>query len=114
AALRSYYEARKDASFAQSDQLVERYFEVLYGAGGRGREELTRRAQEPSRHQIQLINFLIAKGERGLAHAAVAPANLPAAWKLARNAQVSLALREFDARGEAYFASAVGPTTIGA
>src|SRR5205085_6644735 len=70
-------------------------------------------AQEPSQYSIQLVNFLIARGERELAHAAVASADLPAAWKLARSAQLSLALREFDARAEADFVAALRPASIG-
>src|SRR5205085_4164114 len=113
AALRSYYEAPRPESVAQTDPMVERYFNVLYDSGQQGREELGRRAQEPSQYSIQLVNFLIARGERELAHAAVASADLPAAWKLARSAQLSLALREFDARAEADFVAALRPASIG-
>jgi tetratricopeptide (TPR) repeat protein len=114
ASLRSYYERRgnSDAN-TQADALVERYFEVLYDSGEQGRDELRRRAQEPTPFVLQLVNFLIARGERELAHEAVERAGLSSAWKLARNAEVSLALREFDARGEGYFDAALRPATIG-
>ncbi|MFL6332864.1 MAG: tetratricopeptide repeat protein [Pyrinomonadaceae bacterium] len=113
AALRSYYDQRKAGTVSQTDPLVERYLNLLGESGRPGREELKRRAQEPLQYDIQLINFLIAKGERELAHEAIARAASTSAWKLARNAQVSLALREFDERGENYFDAALRPATIG-
>lgn len=109
-ALRSYYDRRKAGTVSQTDPLVGRYLDVLAESG---REELRRRAQEPSQYDLQLINFLIAKDERELAHEAIERAASPAIWKLARNAQVSLALREFDARGADYFVSALRPATVG-
>jgi tetratricopeptide (TPR) repeat protein len=112
-ALRSYYEGSMAGSADGADPLVARYFDLLYESDREGREELRRRAQEPSGHSVQLINFLITKGERELAHAAIHGAGLPAPWKLARDAQVSLALGEFDSRGEAYFAAALTPASIG-
>jgi tetratricopeptide (TPR) repeat protein len=113
AALRSYYERRGSDANTQADALVGRYFEVLYDSGEQGREELRRRAQEPTPFALQLVNFLIARGEREPAHEAVGRAGLSPAWKLARNAELSLALREFDARGEGYFDAALRPATIG-
>jgi tetratricopeptide (TPR) repeat protein len=112
-ALRSYYERPRVATNLPDDALAGRYFELLYDSGGQGREELRRRAQTPSPFGLQLVNFLIARGERELAHEAVEHVRLPSSWKLARNAELSLALREFDARGEGYFAAALGPKTIG-
>jgi tetratricopeptide (TPR) repeat protein len=113
AALRSYYDQRRNETVTQTDSLVGHYFDVLYDSGEQGREELRQRARGASPHSIQLINFLIAKGERELAHEAIESAGLPAAWKLARNAEVSLALREFDARAEVYFDAALMPASIG-
>lgn len=120
-ALRNYYDQTKDYQNQtkpelndQADPLVARYFDILYESGEQGRDELARRSHEASsRHVLQLVNFLIAKGERELAHAVVASASLPPEWKLARQAQVSFALDEFDQQGEAYFADALKPTTIG-
>jgi tetratricopeptide (TPR) repeat protein len=112
-ALRSYYDRQKAGAVSQTDPFVERYLEVLGESGQTGHEELRRRVQEPSQYDIQLINFLIAKGERELAHAAIVRAASTATWKLTRNAQVSLALREFDVRGENYFGVALRPATIG-
>jgi hypothetical protein len=113
ASLRSYYERRRSDANTQADALVERYFEVLYDSGEQGKDELRRRAQEPTPFTLQLVNFLIARGERELAHEAVGRAGFSPAWKLARNAEVSLALREFDARGGGYFDAALRPATIG-
>ncbi|HJQ32386.1 MAG TPA: tetratricopeptide repeat protein [Pyrinomonadaceae bacterium] len=113
-ALRNNYERAVRGPVSQTDQLVGRYLELLYESGQQGREELARRAQEgASAHLLQLVNFLITKGERGLAHTAVAGAALPAEWKLARQAQLSLALGEFDAGGEAYFDAALKHASIG-
>lgn len=113
-ALRDYYDHAGPAPSEQADAHVGRYLGLLYKSGPQGREELTRRAQEvSSRHSLQLINFLIEKGERELARAAVAAAAFPAEWKLARQAQLSLALEEFDARGEGYFTAALGPSAVG-
>ncbi|MBV8856951.1 MAG: tetratricopeptide repeat protein [Acidobacteria bacterium] len=113
-ALRSYYDRNRSEPADNADPLVGRYLDVLYESGPQGREELARRAQEgQTRYGLQLINFLIAKGERQLAHTAVAAAALPAEWKLARQAQVGLALGEFDAQGEAYFKAALIPAPIG-
>ncbi|MBV9924579.1 MAG: tetratricopeptide repeat protein [Acidobacteria bacterium] len=112
-ALRSYYDRRKVGTASQTDPLVERYLSLLAESGQAGRDELRRRAQEPSQYNIQLINFLIAKDESELAHEAIESAASASPWKLARNAQVSLALREFDGRGANYFDAALRPATIG-
>lgn len=113
-ALRDYYEQTGPELATNTDALVNRYLELLYASGPRGREELARRArEESSRRALQLINFLLAKGERELAHLAIAGAGLSAEWKLARQAQVGLALGEFDERGEGYFKSALGSLKIG-
>ncbi|HZT60355.1 MAG TPA: tetratricopeptide repeat protein, partial [Pyrinomonadaceae bacterium] len=112
-ALRSYYERPRVATVLPGDALAGRYFGLLYESGEQGRDELRRRTQESSPFGLQLVNFLIAKGERELAHEAVEHVRLPPSWKLARNAEVSLALREFDARGEGYFDAALAPATIG-
>jgi cellulose synthase operon protein C len=112
-ALRSYYGRPRVTSILPDDSLVARYFELLYDSGEQGREELRQRAQGASPFGLQLVNFLIARGERELAHEAVAHVRLPPQWKLARDAELSLALREFDARGAGYFDAALGPATVG-
>jgi len=114
AALAGYYEASGSEPTPQPDPMVGRYFGLLHASGPQGRETLGRLARESSRHCLQLANFAIAKGERGLAHEAITCADLPAGWKLAQDARVSLALREFDGRGEASFRAALRPASIGA
>ena len=105
------------------DALVTRYFEALEENGAAGRNELLNRAQpvssQPatvppaSAHQLQLINFLLSKGDKELAHTAIENTSLSVAWKAARNAEASLALREFDPASEAYFRAALQPAAIG-
>jgi tetratricopeptide (TPR) repeat protein len=119
-ALASYYaEPRASnatdaaAAFARTDPLVERYFEALHERGAQGLETLRRLASEPSPYSLQLINFLLARGEGTLAREAVERSALPPVWKLARGAQLCLALKEFDAQAEGYFARALQLKTIG-
>ena len=98
---------------SSAEPLVERYFDALYENGEAGRNELLACAREPTSHQLQLVNFLLRNGEKQLAHAAIENAPLPVAWKLSRHAEASLALREFDARNEGYFLSALQFHPIG-
>ena len=76
-------------------------------------DELKSLTEKSSVYQLQLINFLLGKGERELAHAAIENANLLTAWKVTRNAETSLALREFDENSECYFCDALQFDTIG-
>ena len=92
---------------------VDRYFEALYENGEAGRSELRSCAQQPSAHQLQLVNFLLRKGEKELAHSAIENTALPVAWKFSRNAEASLALGEFGAPNESYFLSALQLQPIG-
>jgi tetratricopeptide (TPR) repeat protein len=112
------------APSASPDGLVTRYFEALEENGAAGRNELLSRAQQAgaqqattqhanAAHQLQLINFLLRKGDKELAHTAIENTALPVAWKAARNAEASLALREFDSASEAYFRAALQPASIG-
>jgi tetratricopeptide (TPR) repeat protein len=117
-ALRDYYEqARAKAASsntpAQPDALVERYFEALYADGEDGRRELASRAAQGGGYQLQLINFLLRVKDRELAHAAIDATPLAPAWKLARNAEASLALRDFGAQNERYFTGALQYAPIG-
>lgn len=115
-ALREIYN-QPDAGSASlstsSDALVERYFEILSQQGDAGRDELRERSQHPTRYHLQLINFLIRRGERELAHEAIEHAPLPPVWKFARNAETSLALNEFSERDENYFLNALQLRPIG-
>jgi tetratricopeptide (TPR) repeat protein len=112
-ALRDYYERASVNNVSQADPMVERYFEALYAGGEEGRNELVQRAQHPSGYHLQLVNFLLRRGDKELAHLAIENASLPLSWKLARNAEASLALKDFDARSEAYFIQALQYQSIG-
>jgi cellulose synthase operon protein C len=95
------------------DPLIDRYFAALHESGEAGRNELLSCAQNPTWHQLQLANFLLAIGERELAHMAIEKTPLSVAWKLSRNAEASLTLREFDAGNENYFLGALQFRPIG-
>ncbi|PYS20867.1 MAG: hypothetical protein DMF72_19540, partial [Acidobacteria bacterium] len=115
-ALRENYRqpAANPSSLATSaDALVDRYFEALYENGEAGKNELRSCAQQPTVHQLQLVNFLLRKGEKDLAHTAIENAPLSVAWKLSRQAETSFALREFDTPRESYFINALQFQPIG-
>ena len=96
-----------------SEPLVDRYFEALLENGEAGRNELLSCVQQPNTHQLQLVNFLLRKGEKDLAHQAIESAPLSSAWKFSRNAEASLAQREFTGSHESYFLSALQLAPIG-
>src|ERR1043166_53493 len=115
-ALRENYRqpaANPSALVSSADALVDRYFEALYESGEPGKDELRSCAQQPTVHQLQLVNFLLRKGEKGLAHTAIENAPLSVAWKLSRHAGTSFALREFDTPHESYFINALQFQPIG-
>jgi tetratricopeptide (TPR) repeat protein len=108
-ALRAIY--RKAGAIGGSDDPnVARYLEILYA---QNRGELKSLTETSSAHRLQLVNFLLGRGERELAHAAIESAALPASWKLARHAETSLALRELDENAECYFCEALQLDSIG-
>jgi len=111
--LRAYYRALSGSLTSNTDPLVGRYFEALLESGEAGRDELRLCAGQPSPYHFQLINFLLARGERELAREAVAQAPLSAAWKQARSAEISFALRDFDPERENDFVSALHWQTVG-
>ncbi len=84
--------------------------EILYR---RNRDELKSVAEKSSVYQLQLINFLLGKGERELTHSAIENSGFAKAWKVSRNAETSLALKEFDENAECYFCDALQFETIG-
>jgi Flp pilus assembly protein TadD len=111
-ALREHYQMPVNAQLLTSqDPLIERYFEVLWTNGERS--ELLSCAQNSTPHQLQLIAFLLRKEDKELAHVAIESSPLAAVWKFSRNAEASLALNEFDKRGEQYFSSALNFRPIG-
>jgi tetratricopeptide (TPR) repeat protein len=115
-ALRENYRRLLDNSSNQSnraDDLASRYLEALYENGEQGKQELRALTQQTSPYQFQLINFLLAKEESELAHEAIERAPLSEAWKLSRHAGASLALRDYTAQSEGYFAAALQLKSIG-
>ena len=111
AALREIYWKKDEKIGASNDANVARYLEILYSRGGGA--ELKSLTETSSAHQLQLVNFLLGKGERELAHAAIENANLTEAWKISRHAETSLALKEFDENAECYFCDALQFAVIG-
>ena len=111
-ALREHYQMPVNAQLLTSqDPGVERYFEVLWTNGERS--ELLSCAQNSTPHQLQLVAFLLRKEDKELVHVAIQSSPLAAVWKSSRNAEASLALNEFDERGEQYFSSALNFRPIG-
>ncbi|MBX7170559.1 MAG: tetratricopeptide repeat protein [Pyrinomonadaceae bacterium] len=90
-----------------NQNLVSRYLQIV------DETEVEALSKQNSPHQLQLINFLLGKGEKELAHAAIENSNFQTAWKLARNAETSLALKEFDNESECYFCDALKFDSIG-
>ncbi|MEW6731520.1 MAG: hypothetical protein AB1489_09320 [Acidobacteriota bacterium] len=112
-ALRNYYAKLSLKSSSSDNSLVARYFEILYERGDEGKKELRQCLQNPSPYHLQLINFLILKGEKELTHEAISNAPFPVTWKLSRNAQASLAFNEFTPSQESYFLDVLQYKTIG-
>lgn len=108
--LRKIYWEKGATPTAEQNENVTRYLEILYQTN---RTELAALTEKSSRYQLQLINFLLGKGARQLAHRAIENAQLSNAWKLARNAETSLALKEFGEDAECYFCEALQFDTIG-
>ncbi|MGI8639019.1 MAG: tetratricopeptide repeat protein [Pyrinomonadaceae bacterium] len=110
AVLRENYRKASGKLVAEPNEMAARYLEFLYE---NKREELAILARQSSPYQLQLINFLLAKGKRDWAHEAMENASLPTSWKLARNAETSLALREYADKNECYFCAALRLAPIG-
>lgn len=108
--LRQIYRKSFDKLSVTNDPYVARYLEILYAEN---KNELASLTETNSAFQLQLINFLLAKGEPSLVHKAIGSANLSAAWKLARSAETSLALREFDENINCFFCDALQFDSIG-
>ncbi len=108
--LRALYWKSNEKLSVSPDEYIARYLEIL---NGEKTDELKSLTGKSSVHQLQLINFLLGKGKRELAHTAIENANLPIAWKVSRNAETSLALREYDENSECYFCDALQFDSIG-
>ncbi len=109
-ALRLIYWTRSDKIRLSDDENVARYLDILYGEKP---DELKSLTEKSSANQFQLINFLLRKGSRQLAHAAIENSNFPAAWKVSRNAEISLYLHEFGEESECFFCEALQFDSIG-
>lgn len=115
-ALREIYQRPQSpgaSALAAFDPQIDRYFAALIERGDAGRGELLSCAQQPTAHQLQLVNFLLQHGEKELAHTAIESTRLSVAWKSSRNAEASLALGEFAAANENYFLAALQFRSIG-
>ena len=114
-ALREHYQkpAEPGQLVTTNDPLVERYFEALWESGEAGRDELQSCAQHSTSHQLQLVTFVLAKGDRELVHTAIENSPLSSAWKASRNAEASLQLNEFEPATENYFNEALKFESIG-
>ncbi len=110
AALRESYQSATGKITTETNDLTARYLKSLYQ---NNRTELVNLTKKYSPYQLQLINFLLAKSERELAHEAISNAGQPQSWKLARNAETSLALREYSDKDECYFCDALRLAPIG-
>lgn len=108
--LREIYRQPAESAIKLSDEDLRRFLDLLYAEN---RDELKALTERNSVYQLPLINFLLGKGERDLAHAAIQNSAFADAWKAARHAETSLALKEFDERNECYFCAALQFDSIG-
>jgi cytochrome c-type biogenesis protein CcmH/NrfG/thioredoxin-like negative regulator of GroEL len=109
-ALRSIYEKPSEKLSTSPNTAVSRYLQLLYT---NDRDELYTICGRSSAYQLQLINFLLGKGERELAHLAIENASLSPAWKLSRNAETANAFHEYGDVSECYFCDALQLVSIG-
>jgi cellulose synthase operon protein C len=112
-ALRDYYRHVSSNNSSQPNQLVERYFDLLYQDGERGLNELREISKLASPYQLTLINLLLKKQNKRLANEAIDNSSMSFVWKLARRAESSLALKSFNNEDELYFINALQLKTIG-
>ncbi|HQU83018.1 MAG TPA: tetratricopeptide repeat protein [Pyrinomonadaceae bacterium] len=93
-----------------TDENLNRFLEIIYTEN---RAELKALTEKNTRYQLRLINFLLSKGERELAHSAIQNSAFSDAWKVSRHAETSLALKEFGKANECYFCDALRFDSIG-
>lgn len=110
AALREIYWKPANEIVVAYDATIARFLEILYAEN---RAELQSLTEKSSARQLQLINFLLGKGELALTHSAIESSPFSAAWKASRHAETSLALKEFDEKSECYFCAALQFASIG-
>jgi tetratricopeptide (TPR) repeat protein len=112
-ALRDAYSARTGAMVANAEPMFDRYFEILLDAGEPGRAELQQCIDRPHPNRLQLINFLYRRNEIALLRKAIERTPLSAAWKSARQGELSLATSDFSRDSEAFFLAPLGLRSIG-
>jgi len=108
--LHDIYWKTGENSLKLSDENLARFFEIIYAEN---RAELKALTEKNTRYQLRLINFLLGKGERELAHSAIQNSAFSDAWKVSRHAETSLALKEFGEANECYFCDALRFDSIG-
>ncbi|HEY6333843.1 MAG TPA: tetratricopeptide repeat protein, partial [Blastocatellia bacterium] len=109
--LRRAYANESGSGIAAGGDWVTRYFELLYSSGSK--YELATLASTSNPHQLQLINFLIDKGEKDLARSAIQSARQSQAWTASRDAEVGLFMKDFSPETENFFKAALDPKSIG-
>ncbi|HYP26718.1 MAG TPA: tetratricopeptide repeat protein [Blastocatellia bacterium] len=110
-ALRAAYASASGGLTMNTSDWVDRYLRLLHEGGMR--EELARLASSYSPHQLQLINFLIERGEKVLARAAIAGAKQSDGWIASRSAEVGLLLKDTSPETEELFRRALFIKPIG-
>jgi tetratricopeptide (TPR) repeat protein/lipopolysaccharide biosynthesis regulator YciM len=113
AALRSYYQSKTGGMIAGEDSLIARYFEALVESGAAGRSELRQCIEQPHPYRFQFISFLVSKQEVAMAREAIEKTPLPAVWKSARQAELSVYGHELDRSNERAFLDALAWKTTG-
>ncbi|MCS6803996.1 MAG: tetratricopeptide repeat protein [Blastocatellia bacterium] len=111
AVLRQIYRSQSGAPTDTHDALIERYFTLLYRRGQR--DELASLTTSYNPYQLQLVNFLIAQGERELAIAALQPMPMSPAWIRSREAQIAYHFSHTETNVNAQFAACLRAEPIG-
>jgi len=112
-ALRENYKQAVTKKSSLNDPLIVGYFNALLENGDEGRTELRSLFKTQSHFHNQLIGFLLAKKESALAHEAIDNAPESKAWRLARNAETSLYLKNYEQQNENYFLQVLNYKNIG-
>jgi tetratricopeptide (TPR) repeat protein len=106
-----YNSASGNLTSDYSDQ-VERYLTLLHQLGRW--DELEQLANKQNPHQLQLINFLIEKGQRRLALKAISASGQSPAWIASRSGEVGLFLEDKSEEFGEFFRRALDTQPIGA
>ncbi|MCS6884725.1 MAG: tetratricopeptide repeat protein [Acidobacteriota bacterium] len=109
-ALRDYYRSMVGNLVTTDDEYIARYFELLLL---NNRSELEALVEQYSPFKLQLIRFLVRRGERDLAYKAIASVSLSEEWQLSRTGEVALLMRDFSDLAAQTFERALGTVRIG-